>query len=233
LTRPSTSVRSGRGALPKGRALLFAQAIAPAVCGLLIATAVVAHAEIIDRVLAVVGSIVITQSDVTAASTLGLVAVAEKDADPVQAVLSRLVDRQLVLVEVNRYAPPEPTAAALEREVGAVRARFPSDAAYAAALARTGVDDKQLRQFLQDDLRIREYLMQRFTVPPPTDDEIDQYYREHLGAFTRGGRPAPLSDARPEIVRQLTSERRDGLIEDWMSGLRRRAVITNLYLPRQ
>jgi hypothetical protein len=212
----------------------LAHLIAAGLCGVVAAAPAPARAEIIDRVLAVVGSLVITQSDVTAATTLGLVnADAEKSADPVQAVLSKLVDRQLVLAEVNRYAPPDPTTAAVDKEVAAVRARFPSEAAYAAALARTGMDDKQLRQFLHDDLRIREYLAQRFTVPPPTEDEIDQYYREHLGAFTRGGRPAPLSDVRPDILGQLTSERRDALIEDWMSGLRRRAIITNLYLPRQ
>jgi parvulin-like peptidyl-prolyl isomerase len=211
----------------------FTPLTAAVLFGLAITTTIALSAEIIDRVLAVVGAVVITQSDVTAASTLGLVAAAEKDADPIQAVLSRLVDRQLILAEVNRYAPPEPTAAAVDQEVAAVRARFPSDAAYTAAFARTGMDDKQLRQYLHDDLRIREYLTQRFTVPPPTEEEIAQYYREHVDAFTRGGRTATLSDARPEIVRQLTSERRDTLIEDWMSGLRRRAIITNLYLPRQ
>jgi hypothetical protein len=190
------------------------------------------RAEIIDRVLAVVGGVVITQSDVTAASTLGLVA-QEKSADPVQAVLLKLVDRRLILAEVDRYAPPEPTATAIDQEVALVRARFPSDAEYSAALARTGIDDKLLRQMLRDDLRTRVYLAQRFTVPPPTDEELQRYYREHLGAFTRSGRTTPFADARPDVNEQLANERRSALIDDWVAGLRRRAVVTNLYLPRQ
>src|ERR1700730_11047463 len=64
-----------------------------------------AGAEIIDRVLANVGGGVIMQSDVTMAFELGLVTVGETD-DPIAAVLSQLIDRRLVLAEVDRYAPP-------------------------------------------------------------------------------------------------------------------------------
>src|SRR5207249_1568713 len=97
-------------------------------------------------------------------------------------------------------APPEPAAAALEQELSLVQGRFPSAAAYTAALARTGTDDKLLRQILRDDLRIRAYLAQRFTLPPPTDDEVEKYYREHIEAFTRGGQAAPLASVRPDVV---------------------------------
>src|SRR5262249_28334660 len=78
-----------------------------------------ARAEIIDRVLAVVQGIVITQSDVTAASDLGLVTVAPTD-DPLGAALSQLVDRQLILAEVERYAPSEPADEAIDRRIQAV-----------------------------------------------------------------------------------------------------------------
>jgi hypothetical protein len=138
-----------------------------------------------------------------------------------------------MLVEVDRYAPPEPAASAVDQETALVRARFASDADYNAALARTGIDDKLLRQTLRDDLRIRAYLTQRFTPLQPTEDEVDRYYREHPGTFTRQGGVVPLADARPEASRLLVAERRAGLIDDWLTGLRRRATITNLYLPRQ
>ena len=44
-----------------------------------------------------------------------------------------------------------------------MRARFPSPAAFDAALARSGIDEKHLRETLRQDLRIRAYLDQRFT----------------------------------------------------------------------
>ena len=120
-----------------------------------------ASAEIIDRLLAVVGGQLITLSDVTAARDLGLQSV-EGAADPVRAVLSKLIDRELVLAEVDRYAPPEPTAQAIEQEVERIRARFASPDVLASTLARSGFDEKQLREIIRQDLRIRAYLDQRF-----------------------------------------------------------------------
>jgi len=119
------------------------------------------HAEIIDRVLAVAAGELIMLSDVTAARDLGLVTV-EPSADPVGAVLSKLIDRELVLAEVDRYAPPEPAAEAIDREVARIAARFPSADALAAALARSGIDEKHLRETVRQNLRIRDYLDQRF-----------------------------------------------------------------------
>jgi hypothetical protein len=121
----------------------------------------VANAETIDRVLAVVNGSVITLSDVAAARDLGIVSV-ENAADPVRAVLSGLIDRTLELSEVDRYAPPEPTADAVAREMDAVRARFPTPAAFDAALAASGMDVMRLHDILRDNLRIRAYLDQRF-----------------------------------------------------------------------
>jgi hypothetical protein len=124
--------------------------------------AVVPRAETIDRVLAVVAGQLITLTDVTAALDLRLQA-SDGAADPVRAVLSKLIDRELILTEVDRYAPPEPTADAVDREVQRVRARFPSQDALDAALARSGIDEKHLRETLRQDLRMRAYLDQRFT----------------------------------------------------------------------
>ena len=97
-----------------------------------------ARAETIDRVLAAAGGQVIMLSDVTAALELGLVS-DDGAADRIGAALAKLISRRLVLVEVNRYAPPEPADAAVEREVASVRARFPSRQAFEAALERVGL----------------------------------------------------------------------------------------------
>src|SRR5882672_5890635 len=122
----------------------------------------VARAETIERVLAVVAGQLITLSDVTAARDLGLES-ADGAADSVRAILIRLIDRELMLAEVDRYGPPEPTAEAVDREVEQVRARFPSPDAFNAALVRSGIDEKHLRETLRQNLRMAAYLDQRFT----------------------------------------------------------------------
>ena len=120
------------------------------------------NAEVIDRVLAVVSGQVITLSDVTAARELGL-QTAPGAADPVRAILTKLIDRELELAEVDRYAPPDPPAEAVDRELAAIRARFPSAASFDAALSRAGLDDRHLRETIRQNLRIRAYEDQRFT----------------------------------------------------------------------
>lgn len=130
------------------------------------AVTVSAHAEIIDRVLAVVAGELIMMSDVRAARDLGL-ADAGQATDPDRAILSQLIDRALVLNEVDRYAPPEPALEEIERAFGAVRARFNSAQDLEAAMARVGLDTPQLRDVLRQDLRIRAYLEQRFAAETP------------------------------------------------------------------
>jgi hypothetical protein len=112
--------------------------------------------EVIDRVLAVAAGDLITQSDVAAARDLGL----ETGPD----ILSRLIDRALMLAEVDRYAPPEPASDAVDHEVELVKARFASPQAFDAALARSGLDSKYLREILRQNLRIRAYVDERFAV---------------------------------------------------------------------
>jgi hypothetical protein len=147
-------------------------------------------AEIIDRVLAVVAGQLITLSDVIAARDLGL-QTAEGAADPIRGILSKLIDRELIVAEVDRYAPPEPTSEAIDRETGRIRMRFPSGEAFVATLERSGTDEKQLREIVRQDLRIRAYLDQRFA---------------------------------------SAQERRQALMDDWLSGLRRRGDVVDLYL---
>jgi hypothetical protein len=122
--------------------------------------------EVIDRVFAVVAGDLIMQSDVRAARELGLVTPGNA-ADPDRAVLAQLIDRALILDEVERYAPPEPSGEALDRAFADVRSRFSSAEAFAAALDRAGLELQQLRAILRQDLRIMTYLDQRFAGETP------------------------------------------------------------------
>ena len=149
--------------------------------------------ELIDRVLAVAAGDVIMLSDVRAAQDFALVETAP-GADPVRSVLSRLIERALILDEVDRYAPPEPPSDAIDRALAAVRAHFPLPDAFDAALARSGLDEQRLRAILRQNLRLETYLGQRFSADSP--------------------------------------ERRQNMIDDWVSNLRRRADVVDLYNAR-
>jgi len=151
-----------------------------------------AGAETIDRVLAVVAGQIITLTDVTAARDLRL-ETAEGAPDPVRAILSKLIDRELILAEVERYAPPEPTGEDVETEVQRVRARFASQQELDQVLARSGIDESHLRDVLRQNLRIRAYMEQRF---------------------------APAGDRRPQVVDQWIAglRRRADVVDLYLAG---------------
>jgi hypothetical protein len=137
------------------------QIAALAVIALLLPARLLRADEIIERVLAVAAGDLIMMSDVRAARELGLIDPG-RASDPVREVLTRLIDRALVLAEVDRYQPPEPAADAVDGQLAAIRARFASPDVLAAALTRLGLDRDRLRELVREDLRIRAYLDQRF-----------------------------------------------------------------------
>jgi hypothetical protein len=180
------------------------------------------RAEVIDRILAVVDGALITQSDAAAAIRLGLVA---SPTDPLAAVVDRLIERRLVLREVDRYAPPDPAEADVDRIVTEIRARAGTPAQFDAILLQTGFGVDQLRRHVRDDLRIESYLQQRFGAVQPTEEEILQYYREHAAQFTQGAVVRPFAEAHDVVKAAVVAERRAATIRDWVADLRRRANV--------
>jgi hypothetical protein len=183
------------------------------------ATAVV-RAEIIDRILAVVDGAIVMQSDVAAAVRLGLV--------PAAAALDALIERRLILSEVDRYAPPDPSDVEIDRHVADIRTRAGSQ--FDAILLQTGMAADQLRREVRDDLRIEAYLQQRFGGVLPTEEEILQYYRDHPADFTQNGTVRSFDVAHDGASASLVAERRGATIREWVAGLRRRANVN--VLPR-
>ena len=192
--------------------------------------AATAGGEIIDRVLAVVDTQLITLSDVRAGLKFGLVP-ADVSTDPIGAALQRLIDRRLMLAEVERYAPPEPPAAAVDAAVAAIEAKFGDALALEIALNQTAMSREELRRAIRDALRIDAYLQQRFAaVAQPSDDDLVRYYREHSAELTVDGRLRPLDDVREIVHARVVEAQRAAVIQQWLDGLRRRATILVLYL---
>lgn len=198
-----------------------------AVAGCLLGAGAGVRAEIIDRILAVVDGALVTQSDVSVAVRLGLVPAAAAP-DPVSAALDALIERRLMLAEVDRYAPPPPPEADVDRQVADIRARAGTE--FDAILLQCGISVDQLRRQIRDDLRIDAYLQQRFGAMQPSEEEILQYYRDHTAAFSQSGAVRPFNDVHDVAKAALVAERRGGTIRDWLSGLRKRANVN--VLPR-
>ena len=87
----------------------LALGLRPIAVAALVCVALPLHAEVIDRVLAVVGSQVVTLSDARAVIEFGLVQ-PRPGVDPTSDAIQYLVNRQLMLSEVDRYSSPSPDA---------------------------------------------------------------------------------------------------------------------------
>jgi hypothetical protein len=108
-----------------------------------------------------VGGGAITLSDVRTAMDLRLI-----DATDLDVATEALVQRALILREVERYAPPEPDVRTVDQRVSQIRESFTPDQ-FDAILAAGGFNPSRLRAWVRDDLRIVAYLAQRFAADGP------------------------------------------------------------------
>lgn len=129
---------------------------------LLVTLLLAAPSDVIDRIMAVVGTQPITLTDVSSALQLHLVEVPEGSGDPRAYVLDRLIDRSLMLTEVERFQPPEPDPIEITLRVDQMQQRVGSAAAFERMLALTGTTRDQLRRYVRDSLRTETYVNQRF-----------------------------------------------------------------------
>jgi hypothetical protein len=124
--------------------------------------------ELVDRTLAIVAGRTVTLSDARTALALRLIEGAEVD----PAVVQRLVDRELMLREVDRYDPPEPAAARISERLAASRAVAGGEDGLARVLRDGGFTERRLRAWIRDDLRVEAYLQQRFAMDERRQDLI-------------------------------------------------------------
>jgi len=184
------------------------------------------HAQtqlLVDRVLARVGTRTVTLTDVRAVVGLGLVEPGP-GADREAVALRRAIDRELLLDEVARFPPPEPSTVALAEEVAAMKARAGTE--FDALAASTGLDERRLQELARQTLRIRAYVAQRFgTAAQVTEEEVRKYYDDHPAAFMRDGTLLPFEAAEPAARQQAAAERLAVTIDQWIDDLRMRAEI--------
>jgi hypothetical protein len=143
------------------------------------------------------------------------------------ASLERLIDRLVILSEVERYAPPEPDPAAIRQGVATIRGRFGSGEAADAALRAAGLDEAALSHWARNDLRIAQYLRERFAgAADPSEEDIEGYIRRHETDLRRTGRA--LDD--PEVQRlareRVATERHEAVVAEWVQELRARAGVS-------
>jgi len=192
-------------------------------------TAGSAKQDIIDKVVATVDRQLIMLSDVRAVTELGVLAMGSNEGSETQ-VTSRLINRILILVEVDRFLVSEPRQTSIQRRVDELKEHHSTVKSFETAWKSVGMTEERLYRLIRNDLRIEGYLRQRFTsTAEPTNAELVQYHKENEDLYIHYGSRLPFNDARELVRNDLLEERRQVIIENWIARLRESVEI--VYVP--
>lgn len=191
---------------------------APLPLFLLLATTL--PAEIIDRVAAIVGRQVITQSEVEREARLEKFFGAPSS-DPKQ-VLERLIHQRLVFQELEQTALPDLTTEEFQQWLATTQPAGADPTAH-------GLKPPDLAEYGRRQLQIEKFLDLRFkTGFQVSEQEVEAYYktRLRLEMERRGVQPLPpLEAVRDSVEKAVTEERINKLMEEWMNELRQRTRV--------
>jgi hypothetical protein len=186
--------------------------------------AILPRAEIIDRVAISIGNLVITEGQIEQEVRLTAFLNAEK-VDPSEAekkqAASRLIEQTLVRREMDFSRYPRPALSEADGSFKALKARYPSEAAYQEALTQNGISEGDLKERLLWQLTLLRFIDFRFRPGIQVSDaDVQTYYQQQ--------HPQPdtsLDEARPKIEEILTQQRIDESLDRWLVEARTQVPI--------
>ncbi|MBV9759263.1 MAG: hypothetical protein JO340_01755 [Acidobacteriaceae bacterium] len=198
---------------------------------LMLISASLASAVIIDRIAVVIGKSIIKDSDIDRdlrvteflnGDPLDLSEAARKKA------ASRLIDQVFIRREIEVGDYRDATLQQADAQIDKLeRRKFRTQAAYQQALKRYGIAEIDLRTQLQWQLTILNFIDVRFKPAVlVTEDEIAIYYNEHAAALRREhpGKSS-LDDAREEIRNILAGQKENREFFAWLDDQRKNTEI--------
>jgi hypothetical protein len=191
---------------------------------------VCSRAEVLDQVVASIGDVAITQSDVEQEYRLerfldGQWPPPPPDRKTLEQTRERLTYQKLLLEEetqdLSHDAALEKTAA---EELEGVRKRFASERDYQSALHSLHMDEKQILTTLVEQQRILRIVEQRLRpAAAPATTDVESYYRDVFAPEymrTHGPPVPPLTEVEGQIKEILVQKKIDQLLASWLEELK-------------
>lgn len=199
-------------------------------CVVFLGGAPLAGAEVLDRVVATIGRVAITRSDVEREYLFERFLDADWPAPPPNAAMleqvrERLTYQKLLALEegVNPGEQPEFERLAAEH-LANVRRQFPREEDFEAALRTLGINEQRALEQLAEHERVLRIIDQRLRPAAwPGDAEVETYYRDTFAPEYQRRNPGPVP-ALPEVehqIREVLGQRRiDQLLTQWLDELK-------------
>src|ERR1700741_2898277 len=183
----------------------------------------------VDRIAATVDRQVLTVSEITQTVDLRFFTrTAEDDDDHRRNVLDALIAQALRFRDVERFGAQDISADVIEARLVEIQRRFPDEAAFQAAVARTELTLDEVRALVKRQLQVEAYIQERFApLVFISSEEIDTYYR---GTWSqqrreRGLSIPTLSSVQDEIRAAVRGARLEEEVGKWTAQLRERADV--------
>jgi len=175
----------------------------------------ISHAEVIDRMVAIVEGRIITSSDTRLEREVRAV-LGEKPIDD-KALIQQLIENDLIENQMADFPGVEVSDSEIETALKKVQP--PNDARIARAVREALGKRIQMAKYF--DIRFRQFLR-------ASDEEIRKYYDDVFvpEAKKRGLDPIPPVDQVADVIRKnIVEEKLDHEVNIWMEAVRRRSDI--------
>jgi peptidyl-prolyl cis-trans isomerase SurA len=195
-----------------------------------------ARGETLDRVVASIGPVAITQRDVEEEYHFeqflqGRSPTGSPDPADRKVLLNRLISQRLLAEQMGSEAAASGNAKkTAEKSLNEVRKDFPSDTEYRSALHALGMTEPQVLKRLaiyQRTLRMIDERLRPSAWPDPK--EVEAYYKESFVpeyAKNHSTPPPPLADVHDEIQEILVQRKINQLLEKWLERLKSTSRVT-------
>jgi len=198
------------------------------------------HAQVVDRMVAVVNKHVILESELDQAARVefllqgkpfGEGKLTQKDT---LAVLDRLIDQALLDQQIMNQAVLAPRPEELAAQIKEIRKQVPAaatDDGWKNVLAAYGLTEQDIGEQLTSQSRILRFVDLRFRgLVRVEKDAIAAYYQDKLlpELHKRGAAEPKLADVSDRIENVLVEQRIDELLAGWLQTLRSQAHIEKI-----
>ena len=189
---------------------------------------VFAVAELVDRIAAIVGTNIITLSDVLKQIRLtALLNGTEPDngAASRREAAQRLIEQMLIRREMGSTGESSQVAKAIGPELlELLKTRYPTEGAYREALRKYDVTDEDVKSQLLWQTQLVHFVDQRFRPPlPPSESDLRDYYESTFvpdWPSTHDGKPPSFDEAREEVERQAMEQLANNALDRWLGQAR-------------
>ena len=187
---------------------------------------------ILDRVVAIVNSDLILESDVEAERRFeAFHPLSSTKSATQEELIDRLVDRALILQQIAMQPEPPIPEDEVDAEITSLRKTIPKCAAYHCEtdagwlkfVSDQGFTLEELRMHWKLRMEVLRFIEERFRMGIRiTQQEIDEYYKNTLiPAYQKQNASAPLEGTIQDRIQEILLQQQvDKLLDDWLTTLR-------------